>query len=413
MADRAGRQRAQPQQVGPPRDRMSRTRRARAVRNRRRRRTIGLLTMAMLGAVIVAGVMLGGHLLGNRGPVTDYAGDGDHDLLFEVHKGDTTRVIAQALADRGVIATTPSFMTAAEGNENIRMIDPGFYLVRTRASAASTVAALTDPGNRVGKLTVPEGQQLDDVTDLRNKKTTDGIFTLIHKASCYRIDGTERCVSVEDLRSAAGAATPEELKVPDWAVKPVTARGSDHRRLEGLIKAGTWQFNPTASAREVLASLVETSAVHYAEDGLLEAANTVGMTPYEVLTVASLVQKEANPEDFDRVSRVIYNRLDVPQKLQFDSTVNYLLDKREVATTDADRARKTPWNTYAMDGLPATPICSPGQPALTAAEHPKAGDWLYFVTVDQDGHTLFTRDYHQHLANIEIARRNGVLDSVR
>jgi UPF0755 protein len=99
--------------------------------------------------------------------------------------------------------------------------------------------------------------------------------------------------------------------------------------------------------------------------------------------------------------------------LEFDSTVNYPLDRQEVATTDADRARNTPWNTYLNEGLPATPICSPGDPALNAAEHPASGDWLYFVTVDMQGTTLFTRDYQEHLANIEQAKHNGVLDSAR
>ena len=159
--------------------------------------------------------------------------------------------------------------------------------------------------------------------------------------------------------------------------------------------------------------MVATSADHYTNGGLLDTAKTIGMSPYEILTVASLIQKEAKPDDFAKVARVIYNRLDEPQRLEFDSTVNYPLDRQEVATTDADRARVTPWNTYASDGLPATPICSPGDQALAAAEHPEPGDWLYFVTIDMDGTTLFTKDYRQHLANIELAKRNGVLDSVR
>ncbi len=137
------------------------------------------------------------------------------------------------------------------------------------------------------------------------------------------------------------------------------------------------------------------------------------MSPYEILTVGSLVQREATPEDFSKVARVIYNRLDENRTLEFDSTVNYPLDRIEVATTDADRAQATAWNTYVRPGLPATPICSPGSPALLAAEHPEPGDWLYFVTVDMQGTTLFAREYEQHLANIEIARRNGVLDSAR
>jgi UPF0755 protein len=139
----------------------------------------------------------------------------------------------------------------------------------------------------------------------------------------------------------------------------------------------------------------------------------MNLSPYDVLVVASLVQQEANTQDFPKVARVIYNRLHVHQALELDSTVNYLLDRREVATGDADRADRTPWNTYVAQGLPASAICSPGIDALRAAEHPEPGDWLYFVTIDKQGTTLFTKDYKQHLANIEMAKRNGVLDSVR
>ena len=117
------------------------------------------------------------------------------------------------------------------------------------------------------------------------------------------------------------------------------------------------------------------------------------MSPYQILTVGSLVQRESKPDDFAKVARVIYNRLAENRTLEFDSTVNYPLDRIEVATTDADRGQHTPWNTYVRPGLPATPICSPGQPALAAAEQPAPGDWLYFVTIDMQGTTLFTRDY--------------------
>ncbi|MEF3088107.1 endolytic transglycosylase MltG, partial [Bacillus altitudinis] len=80
----------------------------------------------------------------------------------------------------------------------------------------------------------------------------------------------------------------------------------------------------------------------------------VGLNPYDMLVAASLVEREAPEGDFDKVARVILNRLAEKQKLEFDSTVNYDLSEVEVATTDADRNRPTPWNTYAKGGLPET-----------------------------------------------------------
>jgi UPF0755 protein len=201
------------------------------------------------------------------------------------------------------------------------------------------------------------------------------------------------------------------LSVPAWAVQPVTELGNDHRRIEGLVAPGTFNVDPLASAQDILANLISAGAVVYTQSGLMDTAQDMKLSPYDILVVASLVQQESNSQDFAKVAQVIYNRLHDHHTLEVDSTVNYPLDRREVATSDADRAQKTPWNTYVSQGLPATAICSPGIDALHAAEHPEPGDWLYFVTIDAQGTTLFTRDYKQHLANIELAKHNGVLDS--
>jgi UPF0755 protein len=272
---------------------------------------------------------------------------------------------------------------------------------------------LADPANRVGKLVIPEGRQLDDVTDVKTNAVTEGIFTLISRASCVQINGERQCVSADGLRAAASTGTASALSVPSWAAERVAAMGGDHRRLEGLIAPGTWNINPAWTPEEALATLLGGSAARYSQRGLGASPDGQTMSPYETLIVASLVQRESKPADFAKVARVIYNRLQVHQKLEFDSTVNYPLDRQEVATTDADRARNTPWNTYFNEGLPKTPICSPGDQALTAAERPEPGDWLYFVTVDMQGTTLFTADYAEHLRNIELAKKNGVLDSGR
>jgi len=407
--------RAEPLAVGPPRRRLTRRERAREERYRRRRKTGLVIALSMLVVVAVVAVFLGSKMWHAffGGSSTDYAGEGINDVVIQVHDGDSTTAIGQTLHDSNIVANVTTFVQAADGNTAITAIQPGFYKMRTEIPAADAVERLADPASRVGKLVIPEGRQLDDVSDVKTNAVTDGILTLISNASCVDLDGARRCVSADDLKNAAGAAPAAELSVPEWATGPVDNMGTDHRRLEGLIAPGSWNIDPSAEPQAILSTLISASAAQYEQSGLLTTATALNMSPYEILTVASLVQREATPEDFSKVARVIYNRLNENRTLEFDSTVNYGLDRIEIATTDGDRAQSTPWNTYVRPGLPATPICSPGAPALLAAEQPEPGDWLYFVTVDMQGTTLFTREYEQHLANIEIARRNGVLDSAR
>ena len=375
----------------------------------------GAVSLALLIVVVIGVVFLGSTLWHNMfgGSGDDFAGEGVNDVVIQVQDGDSTTAIGQTLHDNNVVATVKAFVDAAERNSGMTAIQPGFYKVRTEIPAANAVERLTDPQSRVGKLVIPEGRQLDDVSDVKTNAVTEGIFTLISEATCVNLDGQQQCVPVEDLKRVAETAAPSTLGVPEWAVQPVTAMGADHRRLEGLIAPGSWNINPSAAPQETLATLIRASAGQYAQSGLLETATAMNLSPYQVLTVASLVQRESKPEDFAKVARVIYNRLAENRTLEFDSTVNYPLDRIEVATTDGDRGQLTPWNTYVRAGLPATPICSPSKPALLAAEQPAEGDWLYFVTIDLQGTTLFTRDYNEHLANIGLAQRNGVLDSAR
>ncbi|WKG06135.1 endolytic transglycosylase MltG [Mycolicibacterium sp. HK-90] len=414
MAEKWGAEKAQPEVVGPPRRGLSPAQRARKSRNDRKRRVTRGFSLAALIVVLIGAVFLGSKLWHSMsGSSSDYAGDGVADVVIQVHDGDSTTAIAKTLQDKRVVATAKVFVEAAHDNEAISAIQPGFYKLRTEIPAANAVERLADPENRVGKLTIPEGRQLDDIADVKTNAVTDGVFTLISKASCVELDGEQRCVPVDQLRAAAQSAPAAALAVPEWANGPVAAMPNDHRRLEGLIAPGTWNVDPAGTAQDILANLIAGSADVYTQSGLLDTAAAMQLSPYQILTVGSLVQREAKPQDFDKVARVIYNRLAENRKLEFDSTVNYPLDRQEVATTDDDRAQVTPWNTYMSQGLPQTPICSPGIEALGAAEHPAAGDWLYFVTVDLQGTTLFTRDYDQHLANIEQAQTNGVLDSAR
>ncbi|MFZ1177902.1 MAG: endolytic transglycosylase MltG [Mycobacterium sp.] len=414
MVDSARRQRAEPEAVGRTRHRVSRVEKNRSQRGRRRRRFAGRIALALIVVLVLAVVFVGAKLWHTVfGSGDDYTGTGKRDIVIQIQAGDSTTMVGETLHDQGVVRTVRAFVNAAHGNSKIDSIQPGFYRMRTEIPAANAVARLADPNNRVGRLVIPEGRQLDDTTDMKTNKVNPGIFTLISLATCVDLDGNRRCVPVEDLRAAATNSTPAVLSVPPWAVEPVTELGKDHHRIEGLVAPGTFNVDPSGSADAILASLISAGAVEYVKSGLVDTAEAMDLSPYDILVVASLVQQESNSQDFPKVAQVIYNRLHAHHTLEFDSTVNYPLDRREVATSDADRAQKTPWNTYVSQGLPATAICSPGVDALRAAEHPEPGDWLYFVTIDAQGTTLFTRDYQQHLANIELAKRNGVLDSAR
>jgi UPF0755 protein len=414
MVDSLRGQRAEPEAVGPPRSRMSRLARNRAERGRRQRRFAGRAALALLVVLMVVVVFVGTRLWNTAfGSGDDFIGNGKRDIVIHVQDGDSTTNVGETLQNQRVVKTVRAFVNAAHGNSAINSIQPGFYRMRTEIPAANAVARLADPANRVGRLVIPEGRQLDDTTDMKTNRVNPGILTLISRATCVDLDGNRRCVPVDDLRAAATNSSPLSLAVPPWAIEPVNELGKDHRRIEGLIAPGTFNVDPAATADNILASLIGAGAAEYTNSGLSDSAQAMGLSPYDILVVASLVQQEANSQDFAKVAQVIYNRLHAHHTLEFDSTVNYPLDRREVATHDADRAQRTPWNTYVSQGLPATAICSPGVDALRAAEHPEPGDWLYFVTIDAQGTTLFTKDYQQHLANIELAKRNGVLDSTR
>src|SRR5258705_13619276 len=205
MTDNWGRGRAEPVAVGPPRRRMTRADRIREARGQRKRRIGRGFVLVMLVVVVVGAGFLGSKLWHTMfGGNNDYSGDGANDVVIQIHGGDSTTAIGKTLEEHKVVATVAAFVGAADGNAAISSIQPGFYKVRTEIPASNAVARLADPQNRVGKLVIPEGRQLDDVQDVKTKAVTDGIFNLISHATCVDLDGERHCVPVEDLKKAAG-----------------------------------------------------------------------------------------------------------------------------------------------------------------------------------------------------------------
>ncbi|MDX2355512.1 endolytic transglycosylase MltG [Dietzia sp. PP-33] len=386
---------------------------------RGRSRTSGttrfILLAAVIGVVLAFAVMVYRNSGNEVTAAPDFEGEGTGNALLHVESGDTLGVVGDRLYDIGTVASTRAFTGAATGT-SVEGIQPGYYQVREEMSAEAAVETLADPRNRVGFMDVFPGARLLD-TVVVGGGTEKGIYTQISEATCLRDlddpDGPPMCRQPQEIVDAAVRADPVDLGVPEWAIDEVRNAPDPVRRLEGLVAPGIHNIDPQSEPVEILRQLIDSSTEAYDETGLVPSAERIGLTPYQVVTAASLVEKEGTREDFDKIARVILNRLDEPMRLQFDSTVNYALADQEIATTDADRGADTPWNTYAMDGLPYGPIGSPGLEALRAMEDPAEGQWKYFVTVDMQGTTKFADEYPEHERYQSEAIANGVLSSGR
>jgi UPF0755 protein len=369
-----------------------------------RTRRVGLPLFAvvlLLGGVIAGGV----YLFSSVFATPDYDGDGTTDVIVEVQSGDTTTKIGNELLGKGVVASVDAFTDAARDDDRIRAVQPGFYQLRAHMSGKAAVARLLDPAARVGQLEIRGGVQLDD-TKAPDGTVTPGVLSLIAKASCTDTGGEQKCLSVDDLRNAMVTTDPAALGVPEWALQEV-AKADPARRLEGLLVPGRYDVLPGTSAQDVLRNLLASSASKLEAAGLVSGAQAIGSTPYQVLTIASLVEKEAITPDMPKVARVIYNRLGAGQRLELDSMVNYPLDVQALRTNPADRAKPGPYNSYLNTGLPPTPISAPGPDAVAAALEPTPGNWFFFVRCQTDGTSCFAATLDEHNKNVTLARQNG------
>ncbi len=378
-----------------------------AMPDRRKNRRLLLVIGAL---VLVAVLVLGGlglKWLGVFDSRTDFSSTtGSGSVLVEVPADAAIRDVGTTLADAGVVGSQRAFVDAAEGGAGV---SAGFYNLPKGLSAKAALDMMSGADKRVGRFVVPEGLQLD------SKKSSDGttrpgLFQMISKATTFSTDDRQYGVTVEQLTEAAAKATPESLGVPEWASAKVKELTGDHRRLEGLIASGAWEdVDPRLDAQGILKDLITRSVARFTAWGLLSGSDG-GKSPYDMLTIASIVEAEAQHEDdFPKVARVIMNRLDQNIKLQMDSTVNYTAAIANIDVHGDSFMDDNKWNTYHHDGLPLTPIGAVGERALSATENPTPGDWLYFVTVDNKGTTLFAKTFGQHKKNRQVACTNKLL----
>jgi UPF0755 protein len=283
-------------------------------------------------------------------------------VLVTVNPGDTATDIATTMVDKGVVKSEKAFAKAAKSDPRALGIQPGTYKLHKEMSGASALALILDPAARMlTRVTIPEGLTVKETLALVAKKTS---------------------LKAADLQAALKDTAALEL--PDYA------KG----RVEGFLFPETYEVTPDTTAAGLLRAMVAMFTTKVTESGVLEAATAANLTPYELVTVASLVEKETQQDDErGKVARVIYNRLAQDFYLGVDAAVLYGLGRSSGGLTQSDLEKKTPYNNRLVKGLPPTPIANPGLASLEGAAQPEAGPWLYYVLDPaRRGHHVFTDD---------------------
>ena len=389
---------------------------AAAARRRRRRARSSVI------AVLVLGVIAGAIVLGLRTwrndttAIADFPGGGTTDTIVRVDTGDTLTDIADTLAADKVVASAASFVDAAAGNADIKTIRNGYYRVKLHASAAAALTTLTNRNPdgtftaRVGELRLVPGRQLSDVSAKTGGggAVTSGYITAITKAACVPMNGISKCFTADQLWQVEETADPSQLRVVTWADDGIRRAPDPRKRLEGLLAPGDYDIAPGSTPLQALQSVLSGSVANWNATDIVAGSKALGRNPYQVAVVASLIEREGIVADMPKIARVVYNRLAAGMKLQFDSTVNYSLDRAQISTTAAERSTGSPYNTYTAPALPPTPISSPGGDAVDAALNPTDGNWLYFVKVDLKGNSCFSATLDEHNRCVARAHANGV-----
>lgn len=352
-------------------------------RRRRRKNRFGSFVAVVASLAVIGGLVAGLYYGGSAvldgmsdtfGEAEDYPGPGSGQVEVTIEQGASLRSMGATLYEAGVVASQDAFIAAADANPDSTSIQPGTYVLANKMRAADALAALITGESAQPRLTIPEGYRVRQVVE----RITD-----------------QAGLPAKDVRAAIDAA-----KLPDYA------QGDP----EGFLFPATYDLPSDVTAEALVTKMLARFDQAADEVGLVKGATQLDYTPREVLTVASIVQREVRtPEDMPRVAEVVYNRLSgaceangvARRRLQMDSTVHYAVDNySSVYTTSEMRDTDSPYNTYRVSGLPPGPIASPGEPALQAALNPTSEGNCYFVTVNlESGETRFAQTAAGHAEN--------------
>ncbi|MBU6314469.1 MAG: endolytic transglycosylase MltG [Actinomycetales bacterium] len=278
-------------------------------------------------------------------------------VVIEIPAGATGSQVGQILYENNITKSAVAFFRIAVADPRSAKVAPGAHELNTKISARQALDQLLDPSRIPNLIKIFEGGWKSEVIE-----------------SLLKYGFTKN-------------------EIDDAFKRVILPKGFTN--VEGLLFPAQYSFSAGTSALQAIQAMVDRFSHESSGRELLAAKGK--LTPAQLLTIASLVQAEGDTQDFDRISRVIRNRLDISMPLQLDSTVHYVKKVRgQIFLSTNSTLINSPYNTYRKYGLPPSPIGNPGSQAIAAALKPADGDWLFFITV-APGDTRFTQSNEEFL----------------
>lgn len=311
-----------------------------------------------------------GAWLGYQVFVRQYTPVDPHDITLVdvvIPEQATARQIAQQLKKEGLIYSENAFLVYIQKNNLANRLKAGHYRF-SRSQRASEMADDIAQGRVVTVgFTIPEGYTLQQIGRL-----------LVERKIC----------TGEEWDAAVKADYPFDFLD--------TAPSEVNSPLEGFLFPDTYYVSEDCTVQQIIMHMLDNFKQVW-DDQFAREAEQRGMDIRQVITMASLIEKEAMvAKERKIISGVIHNRLRKNMLLQIDATVLYCLPEHKEVVTYADLKVDSPYNTYRYPGLPPGPIANPGQASIEAALHPDRNDYLYYVATG-DGSHHFSTNYEDHL----------------
>jgi UPF0755 protein len=292
------------------------------------------------------------------------------DITVTIPEGSGAKVIAETLAQNRVIKNAPAFVYYIKKQNAATDLRPGTYIFNSGTVTFENILADLLKGgideNSV-IVTIPEGMTMFQIAELLSSKN------IVNKETF--------------LKCAAELDPPYEY----------IENSKDYTKFEGFLFPATYAFPKSFTEKEVIAEMLNKFDKVW-NDKYRTRAKELGFTAKEIITIASLIEREAKI-DYERpiISSVIHNRLKIGMRLQIDATIQYILGKQKAKLLYSDLEIESPYNTYLHEGLTPTPIAAPGEACIKAALYPENTEYLYYRTKKSDnGEHFFSKTLEEH-----------------